>query len=312
MSQIVRIFKTALQYMMRNFGLSFASIIVMTLSFFIVSFVGLAFFGSLKLVEYFDSKPALVIFLRGDISEEEVDEFRNVVEGTGYVRDMNINDLDFSQENFESQYPDMEGTINEENINSLSRVTFIYSDSQEHLQSIITELEKNENFITNIADQRNPELGWYSFNLQQAEVTREAFELIRTAGVAITIFLFFISSILIFITVKLTITYHRRELEIMELVGADGWFIKMPFIIDGMIYGILGGLLSTSIIVVFKNIFVAQSQSFVPRIQAYFSEVPWPTIDNQLILEATLVTCGIGALIGIMSSFFAIMRHVKK
>ncbi len=313
MVKFLRVFKTAFQYMFRNFGLSFASITVMTLSFFIVSIVGLAFYGSVKLVKYIDSKPALTVFLRGDLSTEQAEQFATIVNSSGLAREVKVNDIDFSKDDLSKKFPDLVGTINENNKTILPVITFIYGNSQDDLSNLIKVLESNQNFMDNIVDKRNiDKVGWYKFNGDQAEVIKDANRLIRSSGIAITLFLFIISSILIYITIKLTITHHKRELEIMDLVGAEGWFIRLPFIIDGIIYGVLGGLFSTLIIFLFRNLIIQRSQGIIPRLSVFFSEIQWPNIDAMLILQLIAVTCTFGAIVGAISSFLAILRYVKR
>lgn len=316
MTKFYRAIKIALQYMYRNFGLSFASIIVMTLSFFIVSIVGLAFYGSYELAKYVDSKPGLVIFLRGDLTSEQAKDFETIVNSTGLTREVSVKDIEFSRQDFAERYsdPELQESLSDQDAKTfLPVVTFVYSDSQEKLKSLISTLEKNENFMKNIVDTKNLDrASWYSFDQEQANVIRDANKLITVAGGVITAFLFIISSILIFITVKLTINYHKREIEIMDLVGADGWFIRLPFILDGIIYGVLGAVLSTSFIFLFQNLILQSSQSFIPRLNSFFGEVPWPAIDIRLVIDLYLLTMIIGAIVGAISSFVAIIKYVKK
>lgn len=315
MIKFYRAIKIAFQYMYRNFGLSFASVVVMTLSFFIVSIVGIAFYGTSQLIRYVDSKPALIIFLRGDLNEEQADEFVRIVNSTGLVRDLSLKDIKYTKQDFENRYPDpdLQEALSSEDLKSfLPIVTFIYSDSQENLRKLITVLENNENFMQNIVDRKNIDrVGWYSFDQDQASFIRESNRIISLAGGTITVFLFLISSILIFITIKLAINYHKRELEIMSLVGADGWFIRLPFIVAGMVYGVLGAFFSTSIIFLFKNFVMQSSQNLVPRLSQFFGEVPWPSLDLELIIYLYLFTTFTGALVGALSSFFAILKYVK-
>jgi cell division transport system permease protein len=313
MVKVLRAFKTALQYMIRNFGLSFASVVVMTLSFFIVSIVGLAFYGSYKLVKYVDSKPALTIFLRGDLDVAKAERFAEIVNGTGLAREVKVNDIDFSKDDLVTKFPDLAGTITEDNKTVLPVITFVYGTSQDNLGQLIKVLEGNQEFMDSLVDRKNiDKVGWYKFNSDQADVIRDANKLLRTSGIAITLFLFVISSVLIFITVKLTIHYHHRELEIMDLVGAEGWFIRLPFVIDGIVYGVLGGLFSTGIIFLFKNFIIQRSQGLVPKLSVFFSEIQWPNLDTAMILKLFLITCSIGAVVGAVSSFLAIIRYVKK
>jgi cell division transport system permease protein len=316
MTKFYRAIKIAFQYMFRNFGLSFASIVVMTLSFFIVSIVGLAFYGSYELARFVDSKPGLVIYLRGDLTESQAKEFEDIVKATGLTREIVLKDLEYTREDFSMRIPDKElneNILGVETSAFLPRLTFVYADSQENLKQLITILEKNENFMENIVDTKNLDRqGWYSFDQKQANVIRDANNLITLAGGIITAFLFVISSILIYITIKLTVNYHKKEIEIMDLVGADGWFIRFPFVLDGIIYGVLGAFLSTSIIFLFQSLLLNNSTSFISTLASFFGEVNWPELNFMLVLDLYLSTMVVGAIVGALSSFFAILKYVKK
>lgn len=316
MIKFLRACKTSLQYVFRNFGLSFASIVVMTLSFFIVSIVGLAFYGSLKVVEHLDSKPSLKVYLRGSLNDEEKQEAQEIIETTDTVREVSVKDLKFSEDQYYQNYPDLsiEGTISDEDkAEAFPLVTFVYADTQEDLKQVIEDLEGNERFMKDFIDQKNIDLiGWYSFDNELADAIRDTNTILQRMGLIITALLFVISSILIFITIKLTIQYHAKELEIMELVGADWWFIRLPFVLDGIIYGLIGGFLSTGIIFMFKNYVTTSSQELVPTLKTYFAEVPWPTLDTQLVTQIFIYTAIAGGVVGFLSSLFAIIRYMKK
>ena len=75
-----------------------------------------------------------------------------------------------------------------------------------------------------------------------------------TAGLAVLLVLASIA--LIANTIRLSIFSRRREVEVMKLVGATNWFIRWPFVIEGVIVGFLGGLLAVLLLVVAKATFI--------------------------------------------------------
>lgn len=290
----------------------------MALSFFIVSIVGIAFYSSLKVIEFIDSQPSLVIYLKGEITNDEKESVKQIIESSGNVSRVRIENIEFSQEEYYNSYPELsilddEGIINNENRSKAFPVlAFVYSNSQDELKKIISRLENNPDFLNKYIDQTNiAETGWYSFDEVLADAIKETNEILRQVGLIITILLALISSTLIFITIKLTIQYHSRELEIMELVGADWLFIRLPFIIDGVIYGILGALISTGTIFLFQNFISNASKNLVPNLQAFFTGVSWPELNTELILNVLAITVVSGATVGFFSSLFAIIRYVK-
>jgi cell division transport system permease protein len=90
--------------------------------------------------------------------------------------------------------------------------------------------------------------GFAEFRYGQEWLERfEAFvRLLRLGGLALTGFLLFAALFIIANTIKLTLYARRDELEIMALVGATPFYIKFPFLIEGALQGLLGGLLALS------------------------------------------------------------------
>ena len=60
------------------------------------------------------------------------------------------------------------------------------------------------------------------------------------------------SVLLIANTIRLSLYARRREVEVMKLVGATDWFIRWPFVMEGMLVGLLGGVLAVLVLAVFK------------------------------------------------------------
>lgn len=79
---------------------------------------------------------------------------------------------------------------------------------------------------------------------------------ISWTGLALVLTLLISSILLIANTIRLSIFARRREVEVMKLVGATNWFIRWPFIIEGVICGLIGGLLSVILLFIAKRVFV--------------------------------------------------------
>jgi cell division transport system permease protein len=104
-----------------------------------------------------------------------------------------------------------------------------------------------------------------------------------TAGLAL---LFVLASVaLVANTIRLSIFARRREVEVMKLVGATNWFIRWPFVIEGMIVGLLGGLVAVLLLTIGK-------QTFVDPLSERFALLAAPsTIDFGLLVAILLGSC---------------------
>jgi cell division transport system permease protein len=106
---------------------------------------------------------------------------------------------------------------------------------------------------------------------------------VLTAGLAAL--LVFASVALIANTIRLSIFARRREVEVMKLVGATNWFIRWPFVIEGVAVGFAGGLLAVLLLTIAK-------ETFIDPLSERFALLAAPdTIDFPLLVVLLLVAC---------------------
>ncbi len=104
-----------------------------------------------------------------------------------------------------------------------------------------------------------------------------------TAGMAAL--LVFASVALIANTIRLSVFARRREVEVMKLVGATNWFIRWPFVIEGVIVGFFGGLLAVLLLLVAK-------ETFIDPLSERFELLAAPeTIDFPLLVIVLMAAC---------------------
>jgi cell division transport system permease protein len=86
-------------------------------------------------------------------------------------------------------------------------------------------------------------------------------------------------------TIRLSIFARRREVEVMKLVGATNWFIRWPFVIEGVIVGAMGGILAVLLLTIAK-------ETFVDPLSDRFALIAAPdTIDFPLLIVLLLLSC---------------------
>ena len=106
---------------------------------------------------------------------------------------------------------------------------------------------------------------------------------ILTAGLALL--LVFASIALIANTIRLSIFARRREVEVMKLVGATNWFIRWPFVIEGVIVGFMGGVLAVLLLTIAK-------ETFIDPLSDRFALLAAPdTIHFPLLIVVLLLAC---------------------
>jgi cell division transport system permease protein len=113
---------------------------------------------------------------------------------------------------------------------------------------------------------------------------------ILTAGLAAL--LLFASIALIANTIRLSVFARRREVEVMRLVGATNWFIRWPFVIEGVIVGFFGGVLAVLLLTIAK-------ETFIDPLSDRFALLAAPdTIDFPLLVVLLMVACILVSAVG--------------
>jgi cell division transport system permease protein len=93
-------------------------------------------------------------------------------------------------------------------------------------------------------------------------------------------------------TIRLSIFARRREVEVMKLVGATNWFIRWPFMIEGVIVGFFGGLIAVLLLAIAKA-------TVVDPLAAKFALLASPnTIDFTLLIVVMMVSCVVVSALG--------------
>lgn len=128
-------------------------------------------------------------------------------------------------------------------------------------------------------------------------------DLIKVLGGAAGIVLFLVTTFIISNTIRLTVFARRREIKIMQMVGATNWFIRLPLMFEGMILGAIGGALACGLIYAAASYIVKVVTRVMPLL-AQFSVNVEPT---QFVGGLTVVGC----LVGAVGSMISIRRFLK-
>jgi cell division transport system permease protein len=120
------------------------------------------------------------------------------------------------------------------------------------------------------------------------------------AGIALILLLSISAAIVIANTIRLTVFARRREIAIMQLVGATNMYIRMPFIAEGILAGLLGAGVAIGVLAVAEH-------QVVPKLAQTLAFVTFKVNEGTLCLE--LLACG--AAVGLVASWFSVGRHLR-
>lgn len=127
-------------------------------------------------------------------------------------------------------------------------------------------------------------------------------ESLRWAALVVAIILVFAATLLIGNTVRLSAYNRRRETGIMRLVGASNLYIQLPFVMEGVIAGLIGGVVAAVLLIVSKVFLFDQVQRYLVS----NNPLTWETVAS--VISLTMI---IGVLICVLASFVTLRRYLR-
>jgi cell division transport system permease protein len=143
-----------------------------------------------------------------------------------------------------------------------------------------------------------------SYAKQEIDQLLKQFSQLRALGLFLAIGVMVGAVALIVNTIQLAIFARRREVAVMKLVGATNWFIRVPFMLEGLIHGIAGGIIAFVVTYGVRNTIA----SFVGNETVLGTRTLYVT-SHEAILTGVLMLV-VGAVVGVFGSAFAIRRFL--
>jgi cell division transport system permease protein len=125
----------------------------------------------------------------------------------------------------------------------------------------------------------------------------------RRTGIALIAVFILVAGIIISNTIRLTVFARRREISIMQLVGATNMYIRLPFICEGLIDGALGVILAVAVLAAARTTLLPKLAVALPWLQLSGAQVDMSSLILQLF--------GVGAAVGVVASWIAVGRYLR-
>ena len=282
----------AFKSLRRNKTLCFASVITVLITFFVLGiFVLISKNVGLALNDV-QSKVDVRVYLKDDIKlieQREVEIKLNELPG---VKEIQYESKEQAFKNFQESTKESKGLLEGYNLNN-----------NPFPASFVVKLQ-DPSYAKSIADAVQSMPGVESIGNQQDIVNTitKVVNAFRVLGFVLFIILTGVAVFLIMNTTKLTVYSRRREVGIMKFVGATDWFIRWPFIIEGMIIGLIGSVLAIIFLVLAYNGFV----SWISDKVLYISLLPVSYVGTNLLLYFGLG----GLVVGGVSSYASLRKFL--
>lgn len=292
-----RSIRDAFKSVIRNFSLSLASISCITITLIIVAIAIMASFNVQNFTKEIEKDLTIVIFLNNDATEEDVTSVEE--------RLRKIPNVDKKSITFESKQDVKEDMQKESEV--FDTVLDEWDDSESPLKDTFQVKVKNVENISATAKkiEKIDQVNTVRYGEGMVDKMITAFSSIEKVTYGIVVALVVVTVFLIINTIKLTISARRREIGIMRLVGASNFTIKTPFIIEGMILGLLGSIVPI--------IFTTYGYlAFYNHFDGYlFTQLIQLIKPEPFIYSTAGIVIIIGILVGMVGSAGAVRKYLK-
>ena len=279
----------------RNFSLSIASISCIAITLIVVSISIILSDNVNNFATLVEEDVTIATFLSNDISSERVSEINT-----------EINKLDnIANISYESKMEIADEMKSSSDV--FKNLMEDWTEDENPLQSTylvkVKDIEKIGETANQIKNIEGVSVVKYGEGMVEQLVT--VFDMVRKISIVIVAALIVVTAFLIINTIKITIFSRKREIEIMRLVGASNLNIKIPFIFEGLLLGMLGSIVPICLTIYG---YIALYNHFNGQLFSPFIQLMKP---QPFVYLVSLILLAIGVVVGMFGSLNAVRKHLK-
>ncbi len=283
----------------RNKMFSIASIATMAACIFLFGLFYAIIVNLNYIVEEAEKNVAITVFFNDDATQEQKDDIGEQLKGKDGVLDVNYISADDAWEKFQDDYfgDSKDAAEGFKNDNPLAT-----SDSYEVLMEDVEKQKEVVTFAEALEGVRK---------VKKSDVVAKTLtsvnKLMYYVSAAIILILLAVSIFLISNTVTMGITVRREEIAIMKYIGAKDGFVRAPFVIEGLIIGIVGAIIPLIMLFFMYDKAVSYIMAKFSLLNNIIMFLPVTTVYKTLLPVG--IALGVG--IGFVGSFFTIHKHLR-
>ncbi|MFZ2187984.1 MAG: permease-like cell division protein FtsX [Candidatus Moraniibacteriota bacterium] len=284
----------------RNGYLSVAAVSVMLLCLFTMSSLYLIVLTADSVLSGMQGNVNVSVYFKASVSEESIMNAKKDLENYSEIKTVDYITKEKALEIFKknsASKPVILQSLEEIGENPLLSYLVIQANDPNQYD-MVGEYLKNASFKDDIS--------WVNYRDNKDRIDRlnKTISEVRRIGLGVAGLFSIISLLIISNTVRITIYTHRKEVEVMRLVGASNTYIRLPFIFEGIIYGLVASVFS----MLFLYVALRLSEQFTLRLIPTVNVVSL-YLSNFVIIFGMQILAG--AFLGTLSSWFAIRKYLK-
>lgn len=269
-----------------------AAFSTMTLTLFVLSIFLLTAFGSQKILSYFETKPQITAFFSDEAKPEDIEALKQKIAATGRLASQRYVSKEEALDIYKEQNKNDPLLLEMVTSNILPASLEVSATEAKYLPQI-NDILKETPFVSDVTFQKDVVdtlIAWTNA--------------LRIGGVILVGFLIFNALLTILTVIGMKISTKKEEVEIMKLIGASNWYIRWPFIMEGVIYGFVSGVLAWVAS-------IALLLYITPPVSSFLQGIPLLPYSWAIMFIFLGIIVSSGILVGIIGSFLALWRHLR-
>ncbi len=285
--------KTSWHHIRRSPLQSFTAIFVMFLSFFVITSFLIISNGFSSVLSHFETKPEITLYLKDGLSLETVEGVQKQLASYPGIKDINFISKEKALSLYKEQNQDNPMLTEMVTANILPASFEVAVSDASILEIIAQDFESKDDVVDEIIYQKDIIKSLLSWT-----------KLIRQSGLIIIAVSSLVSFFVIFVIIGMKITNRKDEIRISRLLGASKFYVKKPFLYEGMFFGLIGSIVGTLL-----SIFLFYY--FGININSFFQPISFINFDQIFYLKIFLATLTSGTLIGLTASWVGVKRYIR-
>lgn len=288
----MRHLKTTWRHIRRSPYQAFAAIFIMAQTFFVLTFFAFLLYGSSRIIAYFESVPQVTAFFKEETKQQQIDDLQQQVKDTGKIAEITFVSKDEALRIYREQNKNDPLLLELVTADILPAALKVSTVKIEDLSSI-SDLFSKSSYVDRVIFQKDL--------IQNLSAWTNA---LRKIGVSLSVILALDAIFLMVIIIGIKISQKKDEIEIVRLIGATSWYVRWPFIYEGIFYGVVGAFFGWLLGI---GIFWYAT----PFLSAFLKGIPLFPLPVSFFFQLLGMELLLAVFLGFISSFFAVLRYLK-
>jgi len=277
----------------RNLLMTIAAISTVAISLLLLGGAQILQLVVANVTSTWEGKVEVSVFLRNDITEGELDDLRSDLAGMQEIETFTYVSKDQAYEAFKKQFadqPELYEVLPKDSLPASFRIGLVDASQAEEVAARVD---------------GSPGIDEVNFGGDIIRRLLQVNTLLRAVTLGMSAVLMVAAAALIANTIRLAIYARREEISIMKLVGATNWFIRIPFMFEGVFAALTGAIVSSIVVLGANELFFSKMGDFLVFLGPVFSFSAWE------ITKVLLILVGGGVAVGLFGSALALRRFLE-